>query len=137
VKGIPAQGQRATDAQSSNQATAGTQRADERGSSRAGTRGAGQQAGRLGQSGAQRDSAGPTQSLPLRTLATNGGRERGTSAGKAGTGGKGRGAARVQSGTGAGGDGGSPPAPLSFVPTDVNVIAPYLRALVSAYFPLR
>jgi hypothetical protein len=142
VKGFSLQGQRATAPVSAGEPTEGSRGAGApRSGARSGTQGAGQQQAPLGNTGGPRDASTGTRRLPLRTLATSGGQERGAGAGRAGTGGRGHGTARVQSGPSGGatgsGAGGTAPSPLAFVPTDVNVITPYLRSLVSAYFPQR
>jgi hypothetical protein len=139
VKGFALEGQRATAPLAGGQPTAGSRAAGTpRSGARSGTQGAGQQRAQLGRNGTPDEAAAGSRSLPLRTLSTSGGSERGTGAGRATANGRGRGAARVQRGaTGAGSAGGTAPAPLAFVPTDVNVIAPYLRSLVAAYFPQR
>ncbi|HST42438.1 MAG TPA: hypothetical protein VLK58_23160 [Conexibacter sp.] len=136
VKEFSAQGRRATSPVASGspaQAT-GAPTAGERGAARSGTRGAGRQAGRLGGEANGRSETGARR-LPLRLLATSGGRQQGSGAGRAGTGGRGRGSARVQSGSTAGGDMASGPVELPFVPTTMNAVPAYLRSLVATYFP--
>ncbi|MDW5598870.1 hypothetical protein VSS74_31215, partial [Conexibacter stalactiti] len=107
-----------------------------RGAARSGTRGAASHVGRRGGDATGRSDTGERR-LPLRLLATSGGRQQGSGAGRAGTGGRGRGTARVQSGSTAGSGVAGEPVELPFVPTAVNSVAPYLRSLVATYFPSR